>query len=92
MTALSTVRPVPSSCKVPPLRVSGPMPSGPLASVPLLTVLSAPICSTPLFRLVPPEYVLLGMFMFTWPSASIVNDVGPAAADRAAAGQGVGRR
>ncbi len=53
-TALARVRPAPSSCKVPPLRVSGPVPRGPATSAPPETVLLAPICSTPPARLVPP--------------------------------------
>ena len=53
-TALARVYPAPPSCKVPPEMANGPVPKGPAASVPPETVLLAPICSTPLTRLVPP--------------------------------------
>ena len=53
-TALARVRPPPSSCKVPLLRVKGPTPNGPAASVPPATVLLAQTGRRGPLRLRPP--------------------------------------
>ena len=74
LMALATLRVMPSSCRVPPLRMTDPVPSGPLVTPPAVAVVPAPRRMVPEFSVEPPEKSLSGTLMTSRPTPFLVRE------------------